>query len=168
VDYKFESVWNAHTPELIEEIIAFWTMEKALPPDEIPSKRAKEAVVVTRDRDGRIVGTATAHARIVPRLAQPMYYYRMYSSAEHRGQHTGYAMLEKTQAVLEEFTKAQATPAALGIVLEVENKTFSARYPQATWPMNFNFIGYSPRSLPMYAYYFPNATLIPQANVRPV
>jgi hypothetical protein len=168
VDYNFETVWNGHTPELIKEIISFWTMENALPPDEIPLKRAKETAIVTRDGDGRIVGTSTAYARIVPRLAQSMYYYRMYSNAEHRGQRTGYAMLEKTQAVLEEFTKAQATPAALGIILEVENKTYSGRYPQAAWPMNFNFIGYSPRSLPLYAYYFPDAKLLPPAKRRTV
>lgn len=166
MDYKYETVWNDHSPELIHEIIAFWTTENALPPDEIPSKRAKEAVIVTRDGDGRIVGTSTVQARTVPRLAQPMYYYRMYSNAEHRGQRTGYAMLEKTQAVLAAFTKAQTVPAALGIILEVENKTYSGRYPQAAWPMNFNFIGYSPRSLPLYAFYFPDAKLLPPARQR--
>ena len=168
MEYNSETVWNDHTPDLIKEIIAFWTTENALPPDEIPLNRAKETVIVTRDSDGRIVGTSTVQARIVPRLAQPMYYYRMYSNAEHRGQRTGYAMLEKTQTVLGEFTKAQATPAALGIILEVENKTYSGRYPQAVWPMNFNFIGYSPRSLPLYAYYFPDAKLLPPARRRAI
>lgn len=166
MDYNYETVWNDHTPDLIKEIIAFWTAENALPADEIPLNRAKQSVVVTRDSDGRIVGTSTVQARIVPRLAQTMYYYRMYSNAEHRGQRTGYAMLEKTQAVLEAFTKAQAVPSALGIILEVENKTYSGRYPQAAWPMNFNFIGYSPRNLPLYAYYFAEAKLLPPTGRR--
>ena len=164
MDYNFETVWNGQTPDLINEIITFWTKENALPTDEIPLNRCKETVIVTRGSDGRIVGTSTAYARVVPRLGQPMYYYRMYSDAEHRGQRTGYAMLEKTKAVLEEFTRAQATPAALGIILEVENMAFSSRYPQAAWPMSFNFIGYSPRSLPLYVYYFPDAKLLPPAK----
>lgn len=164
VDYRLESVWNDHTPDLIDEIIAFWTTENALPPDENAQDRAKQAVVLARDGDGRIVGTSTAHLRIVPRLALPMFYYRMYSSPDHRGQRAGYAMLEKTQAVLEAYTRTHANQRALGIVLEVENKTYSGRYPQAAWPMNFNFIGYSPRKLPIYAYYFAGAELLPPAG----
>jgi hypothetical protein len=164
MDYRYEAVWNKHTPSQIEEIIAFWSTEHALPVAEDAQERAKQAVVLARDGDDRIIGISTAQARIVPRIGQPMYYYRMYSAPAHRGQRTGFTLVEKTQRILQDFTQAERSPAAIGIVLEIENAEYRERYPQAAWPMGFNFIGYSPRSLPIYAYYFPEAKLLPPSR----
>jgi hypothetical protein len=159
--YRFETVWTACTPALSEEIIAFWTGENALPAGENALDRSKQTVIVTRDGDGRIVGTATAYLRTVPRLGQPMYYYRMYCNANHRGQRTGFEMLQLSQSVLCDYSKSKDASNAIGIILEVENTMYTGRYPQAAWPLGFNFIGYSPRRLPLYAYYFPEAKLLP-------
>lgn len=161
---RFESIWKACSPALIEEIVAFWKAEDVLPAGEDAEQRAQQAAVLARDENNRIVGISTAVARIVPRIGQPMYYYRMYSTAEHRGQGTGYALLENTQAALQSHAKSEDHATAIGIILEIENAKYEQRYRQAAWPMGFNFIGYSPRRLPLYAYYFPGALLLPPSD----
>jgi hypothetical protein len=163
VDYNFETVWNVCSPALIEEVIAFWTAENALPTEDDPAVRAGQTVVVARDRDGGIAGTCTAYLRVVPRLGQPMYYYRMFFSSGHRRKYSIIPMMKEAQKALSAYNSGLPKPESLGVVLEVENANLRS-HTTPTWPVGFNFIGYSPRRLPLYAYYFPDARLLPPAG----
>jgi hypothetical protein len=163
VDYNFETVWNVCSPALIEEVIAFWTAENALPTEDDPAVRAGQTVVVARDRDGGIAGTCTAYLRVVPRLGQPMYYYRMFFSSGHRRKYSIIPMMKEAQKALSAYNSGLPKLESLGVVLEVENANLRS-HTTPTWPLGFNFIGYSPRSLPLYAYYFPDAKLLPPAR----
>ena len=165
--YRFDTVWNACTPALSEEIIAFWTSENALPAEDDPAERTGQTVVVARDRDGRIAGTCTAYLRVVPRLGQPMYYFRMFFSGSHRRKYSIIPMMKEAQKALSAYNSGLPVPESLGVVMEVENANLR-RHTAPSWPLGFNFIGYSPRSLPLYAYYFPDAKLFPPAKRRTV
>lgn len=167
MDYNFETVWNKHTPALTEEIIAFWTAENALPTDENAQERAKQAVVLARDGDNRIIGISTAQIRTIHRIGQPMYYFRMYFDAAHRGMHSIKPMMKEALQALSEHNCGLPAPEALGIVIEVENSHLRKRHATAGWPLDFNFIGYSPRKLPIYAHYFKGAKLLPPARRQP-
>ena len=101
--YRFDTVWNACTPALSEEIIAFWTSENALPAEDDPAERTGQTVVVARDSDGRIAGTCTAYLRVVPRLGQPMYYFRMFFSGGHRRRYSIIPMMKEAQKALSAF-----------------------------------------------------------------
>lgn len=166
--YQFDTVWNACSTALIKEVVAFWKAEEALPKDVDGHGRAKQTIVLARDGDGGIAGISTAYLRVVPRLGQPMYYLRMYFSSEHRGMHTIMPMMKHALKALTEYNSRLAAPEALGVVMEVENTHLRERHPKATWPLGFNFIGYSPLSLPMYAHYFPHAKLLPPVSRRTV
>lgn len=166
MDYRFETVWTACTPALSEEIIAFWKSENALPVEDDPAERTGQTVVVARDRDGGIAGTCTAYLRVVPRLGQPMYYFRMFFSSGHRRKYSIIPMMKEAQKALSAYNSGLPKPESLGVVMEVENADLR-RHTTPTWPLGFNFIGYSPRNLPLYVHYFPNAKLLPQVNGRP-
>jgi hypothetical protein len=165
VTYRFDTVWNACTPALSEEIIAFWRSENALPAEDDPALRTGQTVVVARDMDGRIAGTCTAYLRVVPRLGQPMYYFRMFFSGGHRRRYSIIPMMKEAQKALSAHNSGLPVPESLGVVMEVENPNLR-RHTNPTWPVGFNFIGYSPRGLPLYAYYFPGAKLLPPARRR--
>jgi hypothetical protein len=163
VNYRFDTVWNACSAALIEEIVAFWKAEAALPEGEDGYERASQTIVLARDVDGRIAGTCTAYLRAVPRLGQPMYYLRMFFSSGHQRRYSIIPMMKEAQKALSAYNSGLPAPESLGVVMEVENANLK-RHASPTWPLGFNFIGYSPRSLPIYAYYFPEAKLLPPSR----
>ncbi len=162
--YRFETVWNACTPALVDEIVGFWTQENALPENGNANERAKQTIVLARDGDGRIAGICTAYLRTVPRLGQPMYYFRMYFSTAHRRSYSIIPLMKEAQKALSEYNRSLPVPESLGVVMEVENADLRS-HATASWPLGFNFIGYSPKRLPLYAHYFADAVLLPPAKV---
>lgn len=166
MDTQFEAVWQKLTPALIEAIIAFWTAENALPADQDARERAQQAVSLVRGSDGQILAVSTANIRLIARIGQPLYYFRMFTAPSWRGQQHGYALVEHTRDTLTAYQKTRPAGEAIGLVAEIENNYYRDRYPQASWPLGFNFIGYSRRRLPMYAYYFPGAALLPPVRLN--
>ena len=167
MEYRFETVWKNQTPALLDEIIAFWAQEKALNTEQLAQQRAKQSVVVMRDEKGGIAAVSTAIARVLPRLRQPMFYYRSFCAEAHRGQNTSIPMMKASQKALHEYVLAMDKPIAIGIIIEIENKMLSEHFKQAFWPRTvFSFIGYSPRELPMYAHYFPEMKLMPPVKAQ--
>lgn len=165
--YRFETVWKQQTPALLDEIIAFWTKEKALGSEQLAQQRAKQSLVVMRDEQGDIAAVSTAIARAIPRLRQPMFYYRSFCAEAHRGQHTSIPMMKASQKVLHEYVLSMEKPIAIGILIEIENKMLNEQFNKAYWPRTvFSFIGYSPRELPMYAHYFPDMPLLPPIKAQ--
>jgi hypothetical protein len=163
---KITTVWKKVTPELEAELIAFWNANKAVSNDADPSKRAKQAVCIARDEKGQLVGVSTAHPRIVPRLRQPMYYYRNFIAEPARGQKLAPAFLEASKKALQDFNLSQSKPLCLGIMIEMENKAIAAHRNEAQWKEGFTFIGYSPKGNPLRVWYFDGVKLFPPAQLK--
>ena len=123
-------------------------------------------VCLVRSEKGEIVGVSTVQARIVPRLRQPMYYYRNFIVADYRGKQLAVPFLKKTQDVLQEYNLALPKPNCLGIIIELENKSLAAHRNEAQWKEGFTFIGYSPKGLHLRVWYFDGVKLFPPAPLK--
>jgi hypothetical protein len=162
--FKYDAIWKKITPELTQEIIDFWTEENALPKSEAPEARAQQAVIAMRDEEGKIAAVCTSVIRVLPRLRQPMYYYRTFCAKNHRGHHTVQSMVNEAKIVLQEFNKTMQPPEAIGVMCELENNQLVSQYTQAYHKAtDFTFIGYSQRQFPIFVHYFADFNLLPPA-----
>ena len=150
-------VWKQITPELETELLNFWVKNNAIGDARQAVQRVKQVACLVRSEGGEIVGVSTAVPRVVPRLKQPMFYYRNFIAESHRGQQLAPPFLEKTKQVLQEFNAAQAKPVCLGMLIELENKALAAHRNEAQWKEGFTFIGYSPKGNHMRVWYFDGA-----------
>ena len=157
------TVWKQVTPELREELKAFWSGNKLT----VEDTRADQAVCVIRDEEGAIQGVATAALKILPRLRQPMYYYRLFLAPDLRGHQHFLPFFRHALQALQDYNAGLPKPESLGLLFELENGKIGKAYPHAYEPdFNAVFIGYSPRGLQLRVSYFENATLMPPAQIR--
>ena len=159
-------VWKKVTPELESELVKFWTSNKAIGAEDDAARRAKQVVCIARDDNGAIVGVSTAHPRIVPRLRQPMYYYRNFVAEPARGQQLAPVFLEQSKQALQEYNLGLSKPLCLGVILEIENKGLAAHRNEAQWKEGFTFIGYSPKGMPLRVWYFEGVRLFAPAPLK--
>ena len=160
-----ESVWGVVTPALRDELVAFWLAHGAFADAAQARVRAQQAVLVARDADGAVCAVGTAVVRVLPRLRQPMYYYRQFFAPSVRGQGWSYGFISAARRILETANAARPTPEALGLLLEIESPLLARRMACAQ-EYEFTFIGYSPRGLQLRVAYFAGARLLPPAPVR--
>jgi hypothetical protein len=163
---KVIPVWKKITPELEAEILNFWTSNKAIGEDKDAANRVKQVVCIARDDKGGIVGVSTAHPRIVPRLRQPMYFYRNFIAESARGQKLAPAFLEATKKALQDYNLGLSKPLCLGMIIELENKALAAHRNEAQWKEGFTFIGYSPKGLTLRVWYFDGVKLFAPAPLK--
>lgn len=167
MNVTFHPAWQQVTPALAQELIAFWKEHNAIGDDATAQARTEQVVGVARDDAGQLCGVATAMIKVLPRLRQPMYYYRQFFSRALRGQHQELAFYQRCKAILQEHNQALAQPESLGILLEIENAKIASAYTQAIVPgFDAVFIGYSPRGLQLRVSYFEDATLLTPAPIR--
>ena len=153
-------VWQQMTPELLEELAVFWQQNKAIANPAMAKARAEQAVCLGRDEAGAICGVSTAVIKVLPRLRQPMYYYRQYFAESMRGKHQVQPFFAASKRALQDYTTQQSQPESLGILLELENSKLVAAYTKAHEPaFDATFIGYSPRGLQLRVSYFEDAML---------
>ena len=101
---------------------------------------------IARDASGAICGVGTAFVRVLPRLRQPMYYYRQFFAPEFRGQKQAIPFFNRARQVLQDYNAGLAEPESLGVLLELENQQLATHYTRAHEPAaDSTFIGYSPR-----------------------
>ena len=79
------TVWKQVSPALEQELVDFWREQKAIPNQEEARKRAGQAICILRNEEGALCGVATAVVKVLPRLRQPMYYFRIYIARAQRG-----------------------------------------------------------------------------------
>ena len=164
---EFVPVWKQVTPDLAQELMAFWQASKAVVEPGAAATRALQAVCVARDGNGALCGVATAVVKALPRLRQPTYYYRQFFAKALRGQHQELAFFQFAKRVLQDYNAALPKAESLGILLEIENAKIAAAYRRAHEPgFEATFIGYSPRGLQLRVSYFDGAELLPPAPVR--
>lgn len=160
-------VWKKVTPELVSELVKFWTSNKAIGAEDDAAVRAKQVVCIARDDSGAIVGASTAHPRVVPRLRQPMYYYRNFIAESARGDRLGREFLQQSKQALQDYNLALTKPLCLGLILEIENKRLAAEHNEAHWKeTGFTFIGYSPKGLTLRVWYFEGVRLFAPAPLK--
>jgi hypothetical protein len=162
-------VWKQVTPKLKAELLAMWARHQAMADPALAAARADQSVCVGRDEQGVLCGVGTAVVRVLPRLRQPMYYYRQFFTPEMRGQKQTVPFFNDARRVLEEYNAGLPQPESLGLLLELENPQLAARYNMAQGPQT-TFIGYSPRGFQLRVSYFKDATLLAPAVLagRPV
>ena len=120
-----------------------------------------------RDAEGALCGVATAIVKVLPRLRQPMYYYRQFFAPALRGQHQELTFFQQAKRILQDYNAGLDTSESLGILLEIENAKIAAAYRRAHEPgFEATFIGYSPRGLQLRVSYFDAAVLLPPAPLR--
>ncbi|GGY17503.1 hypothetical protein GCM10008098_06450 [Rhodanobacter panaciterrae] len=162
VVFKVIPVWKQVTPELKAELVDFWKNNKAIGDPARAAARTEQAICIGRDADGAICAVGTALIRVLPRLLQPMYYYRLFFAKSVRGQKQMPAFFNRCREVLQTYNASLPTPESLGVLIELESGFLSTFYKQAhVAEMNSTFIGYSPRGLQLRVSYFDGATLLP-------
>lgn len=159
-------VWKQLTEGLERELIEFWRDNDAIVDEAQAKRRAMQAVCVVRDGNGVLCGIATAVVRVLPRLRQPMYYYRMFFSPALRGHRQFLPTFLHAKKILQDYNAGLHEPESLGLLLELENGKLGKAYPRAHEPdFGAMFIGYSPRGLQLRVSYFEDAELLPPARV---
>ena len=161
-------VWKQVTPELADELVAFWLENQALGDEASARQRTEQAICIARDENGKLQGVSTGVIRVLPRLRQPMYYYRQFFARSLRGKHQELPFYRHCKQVLQDYNADLPVAESLGILLEIENSKIAAAYKRAIEPgFDAVFIGYSPRGLELRVSYFENAVLLPPVPVRP-
>jgi hypothetical protein len=158
---EFELIidWQSTTPEHAAAIKAFWLGERALYRDDKAQERLPQVVIHAQDRTGAIVAVCTADTTFVPRLGQPMYYYRSYVAAAWRKHGIALAMLQRSQQCLGDYARSNGYP-SIGIVLEIQSEQLRDLGNQPVWPRTrFSYIGHIPTGAALFVWYFEGATL---------
>ena len=155
-------VWKNVDADLSAELIELWRRSGAIMDPAKAAVRAAQAVCIARDAHGAVCGVGTAVIRVLPRLRQPMYFYRQFFAPEFRGRRQTVSFFVHARQVLEAGNAALAAPESLGVLVELENPQLAARYTLAHESRGgTTFIGYSPQGLQLRVFYFENAQLLP-------
>jgi hypothetical protein len=163
----FIPVWKGVDAGVLAELVDLYRRTHAIADVSRATARARQAVCVARGADGAVCAVGTAIVRVLPRLRQPMYYYRQFFAPEFRGRKQAVPFFNRARRVLHEYNAGLPQPESLGVVLELENRALATRYTRAWEPeAESAFIGYSPRGLPLRASYFEGARLLPPAALR--
>ena len=165
LNLEISPVWKQVTPELKAELLEMWGATQAMHNPVQAQARTEQAVCIARDVDGRLCGVGTAVVRVLPRLRQPMYYYRQFFAPAVRGQKQTVPFFERACSVLQAYNAGLEQPESLGVLIELENAQLAARYNTAQTATT-TFIGYSQRGLQLRVSYFEGATLLPPVIVR--
>lgn len=159
-EVAIEPVWKQVNPALRDELVKLWLDSGAMADRTRAAQRADEAVCVVRNEHGAVCGVSTAQVRVLPRLRQPMYYFRMFLAKNARGMEQVVPMHNRAKDVLQAYNQTLPAPESLGILIEFESRFLSARYKLAyDASADSTFIGYSPRGLQLRVSYFEGATL---------
>ena len=161
VPFEIVPVWKNIGAELFAELIDLWGRSQAIGDPDRAVQRAHQAVCIARDRSGVVCGVGTAVIRVMPRLRQPVYYYRQFFAPEVRGQRQALPFFNEARRQLEVYNDSLLEPESLGMLVELENRQLATRYERAYEPdADSTFIGYSPKGLQLRVSYFKNARLL--------
>ena len=165
--FETQTVWRNVSPALSEELTAFWHSNKAIVDGAAAAARATQAICIARDEAGTLCGVGTAVIKVLPRLRQPMYYYRQYFAKSMRGRSQLIPFYVQARKALQDYNASLDKPESLGVLIETENAKLSSAYNHAYEPaFEATFIGYSPRGTHLYVSYFDGAVLQPPSPVR--
>lgn len=157
--FRFVPHWQVQSTENADAVLQFWEREGALANDIKAQERLREVVLDARDADGRLAGVCTVVPMTLPRLGQPMYYYRCFIGKQWRKTRLVFRLLLRAFDVLEEYARTHDFP-CIGVVLELENSRFGETLRAPVWPSTgFVYAGKSGRGLDLRLRYFRGARL---------
>lgn len=157
--YRTITDWQQLDSAVGEAIREFWVREQANVAGDAATRRLAEVVAHVLDEDGELVAVATATPKILPRLGQPLYYYRCFVGKAWRASKLVRPLLRHTQKVLGRYARDHDYP-CIGVLLELENEGFADTLRWAHWSgVGFSYIGVSPRGLDLRVWYFRGARL---------
>lgn len=157
--YQIITDWQRLDAATGKAIREFWVRESANVAGNEATRRLAEVVAHIVDENGELAAVATVATRVLPRLGQPMYYYRCFVGKAWRTRRLLRPLLRHTQKVLEAYAREHDYP-CIGILLELENEGFAGTLRQAHWTnVGFSYIGVSPRGLELRVWYFRGARL---------
>jgi len=163
--YELVTDWQSLDAETGAAIRDFWLREQANVEGDEATRRLEEVVAHVVDENGELAAVATVATKILPRLGQPMYYYRCFVGKAWRSRKLVRPLLRRTQKVLEQYAREHDYP-CIGILLELENAGFTDTLRWAQWPgVGFSYIGVSPRGLELRVWYFRGARLKTRAQM---
>lgn len=157
--FQYVAHWQTDLPDENEAVLAFWRDEKAIGDETQARQRLKEVVVHARSADGDVAGVCTAAAMTLPRLGQPMYYFRCFIGHKYRNTILFLHLWNRALEILEGYARNHDFP-CIGIVIELENSRFGENGRDPVWAKSgFTYIGKSQRGFDLRVRYFRGATL---------
>jgi hypothetical protein len=157
--FTFVTHWQRDDVNAGNAVRDFWLAESALGAGIEPAERIREVVLHARAPGGAIAAVCTAVPMTMPRIGQPMYYYRCFVGKNWRGARLVFTLLIHAFDVLEEHARANGFP-CIGVLLELENARFGKALRAPVWPgSGFVYAGRSGRGLDLRVRYFRGARL---------
>lgn len=161
-EFHYIESWQCMEDEDAEEVRLFWLKEGTNVQGHTADERVRQIVLRVVNDDGELAAVSTAEPRVIPRLMQPMYYFRCHVGAAWRAHRLIQPLLLRSFDVLEQWAHARDFP-CIGLLLELENPAFRATLQRAHWHFpgstGYTFIGRSPRGFDLRVCYFQGAEL---------
>jgi hypothetical protein len=161
-DSAFSFVTHWQKSELAGDdakVVEFWKAEGALANDVKADERLRQVILHAETAEGEVAAVSTAFPMTLPRLGQPMYYFRCFVGKKWRGTRLVLRVLARSAEVLEAYARENKFP-CVGVLLELENARFAETLQQPIWPSTkFVYIGKSQRNLDLRVRYFRGARL---------
>jgi hypothetical protein len=158
-DFRYVAHWQTELPDENESVLAFWKAEGAIGDEAQARQRLKEIVLHARDADNVIAGVCTAVAVTLPRIGQPMYYYRCFIAPRWRKSRLILYLFKRAYELLEGHAVRNDYP-CIGVLAELENTRFTQMGRIPVWPdCDLVFIGVSQRGHDLRVRYFRGAKL---------
>lgn len=163
--------WQRMSAADTAAVRAFWLRENAHVEGNEADRRSQQVVIRVFAADGQLAAISTVESRLIPRLMQPMYYYRCFVGAAWRNSKVLRirTLMQKSFEVLEPWAREHGFP-CIGVILELENAGFERPSLQRAYWSNqthngYSYIGRSARGLEMRVRYFISARLKTDAQV---
>jgi hypothetical protein len=157
--FHFVTHWQRDCAEDAAAVLDFWRREQAFNSEVNAEERLRQVVLHARDATGEVAGVCTVMPLTLPRIGQPMYYYRCFIGKAWRKTRLVFRLLLRAFDVLEDYARAHGFP-CIGMVLELENTRFGEALRAPVWPSTgFVYIGKSGRGLDLRVRYFRGARL---------
>jgi hypothetical protein len=162
--FHYVTHWPQGTPKDGAAALEFWRRENAIGDEAHAQQRLREIVLHACNEAGEVAGICTAVPLTLPRLGQPMYYYRCFIGSHWRSSRLVFDMLNHAFGTLQDYAREQDFP-CIGVVLELENARFGKALRAPVWPKTgFTFIGKSQRNFDLRVRYFRGARLKPSTK----
>ena len=158
--FDVSTVWKQVTPELEMELLDFWQRHHAIGDPVRATQRVPQVVCIARDHAGELCAVSTAVVRVLPRIGEPLYYFRLFFAKSVRGQGQVVPMFNRARAVLQDYNASLPQPESIGMLVELESRHLSAEHRRAYVDEGDSyFVGYSLRGLQLRVSYFRGAVL---------
>jgi len=160
-DFRYVAHWQTDLPEEGEAVLAFWKSQNAIADENQARQRLKEIVLHARGPDDEIAGVCTAVPMTLPRLAQPLYYYRCFIATGWRNSRLILYLFKRAFELLEGHARRNGYP-CVGVLAELENDRFNEMGQWPVWPdVELVYIGKSQRGHDLRVRYFRGARFKP-------